>query len=124
MTAPSEADPTSRTYLPNTPRRARVKLQTSGFDLDAFDWTCFASGAFVSDRAELGRLARELAGPGPLVVLGDTVQDALAANAAGAAFVAVNTDPESLLAIAHSAVLAVDSLASPEFQQFVRSHTG
>ena len=108
----------------NTPRRARVKLRTSGFDLDAIDWDLFASGGFVTDRAELGRQARALAGDGPLVVLGDTAQDALAANAAGAAFVAVNTDPELLLAIADSAVLAVDSLASPEFVRFVESHVG
>ncbi len=108
----------------NTPRRARVKLRTSGFDLDAIDWDLFASGGFVTDRAELGRQARALAGDGPLVVLGDTVQDALAANAAGAAFVAVNTDPELLLAIADSAVLAVDSLASDEFARFVESHSG
>lgn len=108
----------------NTPRRARVKLRTSGFDLDAFDWSCFASGAFVSDREQLGRQARALAGPGPLVVLGDTVQDVLAANAAGAAFVAVNTDPDLLLAIADDAVLAVGSLASAEFLDFVATYTG
>ena len=46
------------------------------------------------------------------------------ANAAGAAFVAVNTDPGLLLEIADSAVLAVDSLASPDFVDFVASHTG
>lgn len=108
----------------NTPRRARVKLRTSGFDLDTIDWDLFASGAYVSDRAELGRQARALAGDGPLVVLGDTPQDALAANAAGAAFVAVNTDPDLLFGIAESAVLAVDSLASDEFVRFVESYSG
>ncbi|MBP8918971.1 MAG: haloacid dehalogenase-like hydrolase [Micropruina sp.] len=103
----------------NTPARARTKLGTSGFDLEQIDWDCFASGAYVSDRAELGRRARALAGDGPLVVLGDTVQDAIAAEAAGATFVAVNTDPEQLAAIAGLAVLAVDSLASPAFAEFV-----
>ena len=53
------------------------------------------------------------------MVLGDTVQDAIAAEAAGATFVAVNTDPEQLAAIAGLAVLAVDSLASPAFAEFV-----
>ena len=108
----------------NTPRRAKVKLRSSGFDLDAIDWALFASGGYVTDRAQLGRQARTLAGDGPLVVLGDTVQDALAANAAGAAFVAVNTEPELLLEIADSAVLAVDSLSSPDFLAFVESHQG
>ncbi|MFT4293794.1 MAG: haloacid dehalogenase-like hydrolase [Micropruina sp.] len=108
----------------NTPLRARTKLQTSGFDLDAIDWTCFASGGFVSDRAELGRQARALAGEGPLVVLGDTMQDVLAAEAAGAAFVAVNTDPAVLATIAGAAVLAVSTLASPEFADFVHSYRG
>jgi len=108
----------------NTPRRAKVKLQTSGFDLAAIDWTLFASGGFVTDRAQLGRQARALAGEGPLVVLGDTLQDALAARAAGASFVAVNTDAQLLEALAGSAVLAVDSLASDEFLAFVESHTG
>lgn len=108
----------------NTPRRARVKLGTSGFDLDAIDWDLFASGAFVNDRAELGRQARTLAGDGPLVVLGDTAQDALAAKAAEAAFIAVNTDPELLSMIAGSAVLAVDSLASAEFVRYVEAHAG
>ena len=101
-----------------------MKLRSSGFDLDAIDWTLFASGAYVTDRAELGRQARALAGDGPLVVLGDTVQDALAADAAGAAFVAVNTDADLLLALADSAVLAVGSLLSPSFLAFVESHTG
>lgn len=108
----------------NTPLRARTKLRTSGFDLDAVDWDCFASGAFVSDRAELGRQARRLAGEGPLVVLGDTVQDALAAEAASAAFVAVNTDPTQLEQLADRAVLAVSSLAEPGFAAFVRDHRG
>lgn len=108
----------------NTPRRAKVKLQTSGFDLAAIDWTLFASGGFVTDRAQLGRQARALAGEGPLVVLGDTLQDALAARAAGASFVAVNTDAQLLEALAGSAVLEVDSLASDEFLAFVESHTG
>lgn len=108
----------------NTPLRARTKLRTSGFDLDAIDWDCFASGAFVSDRAELGRQARRLAGDGPLVVLGDTVQDALAAEAAEAEFVAVNTDPALLEQIAHRSVLAVSSLADPAFAAFVRDHRG
>ena len=108
----------------NTPRRARVKLQTSGFDLDLIDWNLFASGGFVSDRAELGRRARALAGDGPLLVLGDTAQDAIAAAAADAAFVAVNTDPDQLRAIADSAVLAVNSLESPAFVDFVASYPG
>lgn len=108
----------------NTPRRARVKLRTSGFDLDLIDWELFASGGFVSDRAELGRQARALAGDGPLLVLGDTAQDAIAAEAAGAVFVAVNTDADQLQAIAGSAVLAVESLSSPEFVDFVASYRG
>lgn len=108
----------------NTPLRARTKLRTSGFDLDAIDWTCFASGAYVSDRAELGRQARVIAGDGPLVVLGDTAQDALAAEAAQASFIAVNTDPVVLATIADRAVLAVSSLASREFVDYVHSLRG
>lgn len=108
----------------NSPLRARAKLGTSGFDLDAIDWNCFASGAYVSDRAELGRQARALAGDGPLVVLGDTALDAMAAAAADAAFVAVNTDPAVLATIADRAVLAVSSLAAPEFIDFVHTHRG
>lgn len=108
----------------NSPLRARTKLSTSGFDLDAIDWECFASGAYVSDRAELGRRARALAGGGPLVVLGDTALDAVAAEAADAAFVAVNTDPVVLATIADRAVLAVCSLAAPEFIDFVQTHRG
>ncbi len=108
----------------NTPLRARTKLRTSGFDLDAIDWDCFASGAYVSDRAELGRQARVLAGDGPLVVLGDTALDAMAAEAAQASFVAVNTDPAVLATIADRAVLAVSSLASREFVDFVHSLQG
>lgn len=108
----------------NSPLRARAKLGTSGFDLDAIDWDCFASGAYVSDRAELGRRARALAGSGPLVVLGDTALDATAADAADAAFVAVNTDPAILATIADRAVLAVSSLAAPEFVEFVQTHRG
>ena len=108
----------------NTPRRAKVKLRTSGFDLNEIDWTLFASGGYVTDRTELGRQARARAGDGPLVVLGDTAQDALAANAAGAAFVAVNTEPHLLEALADSAVLAVASLASEAFRAFVESHSG
>ncbi|MFT4217971.1 MAG: haloacid dehalogenase-like hydrolase [Micropruina sp.] len=108
----------------NTPLRARTKLRTSGFDLDAIDWDCFASGGYVSDRAELGRQARVLAGDGPLVVLGDTAQDALAARAAQASFVAVNTDPAVLATIADQAVLAVSSLASKDFIGFVHTLQG
>lgn len=108
----------------NTPLRARTKLRTSGFDLDAIDWDCFASGGYVSDRAELGRQARVLAGDGPLVVLGDTAQDALAAEAAQASFVAVNTDPLVLATLADRAVLAVSSLASQEFLDFVHALQG
>jgi len=108
----------------NTPLRAATKLRTSGFATDAVDWALFASGGFVSDRAELGRQARVLAGDGPLVVVGDTEQDALAAAAAGAAFVAVNGDRHVLARIAGEAVLAVESLASRKFVDFVASHRG
>ncbi|MFT4224891.1 HAD family hydrolase [Micropruina sp.] len=108
----------------NTPLRARTKLRTSGFDLDAIDWNCFASGAYVSDRAELGLQARVIAGDGPLIVLGDTAQDALAAEAAQASFVAVNTDPAVLATIADRSVLAVSSLASREFLDFAHSLRG
>lgn len=108
----------------NTPRRARVKLTTSGFNSDLINWALFASGGYVTDRAELGRRARSLAGDGPLVVFGDTAQDALAADAAGAAFVAVNTDPVRLAALADSAVLALTSLADAEFVAFVQEYTG
>ena len=50
--------------------------------------------------------------------------DAIAAEAAGAVFVAVNTDADQLQAIAGSAVLAVESLSSPEFVDFVASYRG
>ncbi len=108
----------------NTPLRARTKLRTSGFDLDAVDWNLFASGGYVSDRAELGRQARLLAGDGSLLVLGDTALDAVAAEAAEASFVAVNTDPVVLATIAERAVLAVSSLDSPDFVEFVASLRG
>lgn len=58
------------------------------------------------------------------MVFGDTAQDALAADAAGAAFVAVNTDPVRLAALADSAVLALTSLADAEFVAFVQEYTG
>ena len=64
-----------------------------------------------------------ITGPGD-TLFGDTAQDAIAAEAAGAVFVAVNTDADQLQAIAGSAVLAVESLSSPEFVDFVASYRG
>lgn len=101
----------------NTPARIRTKLFTAGIDLSHFDMGMSASGRFVSDRNDLGVQVRELSGDDTLVVVGDTIHDWHAAQAADATFVAVNADPDKLVALAPHAIAAVESFEDPAFRR-------
>lgn len=80
----------------NSKVRARVKLQSAGYDLDVFDWGHSFFGEIYPDRAALAQAAARAVHQGVLV--GDTGGDGVAANAGGFAFVAVTTggnEPET-----------------------------
>lgn len=101
----------------NTPSRIRTKLFTAGIDMQHFDMLTSASGGFVSERRLLGVQAREQSGDDTLIVVGDTVHDVEAAEAAEAHFIAVNADAEALAELADHAVAAVQSFQDPAFTQ-------
>lgn len=99
----------------NTPSRIRTKLFTSGIDPSTFDMATSASGAFVSDRSELGRQIRERSGEDLLLVVGDRPADLLVADVADARFLAVTDDPVVRERVAPRALAVVEALQDPAF---------
>lgn len=98
----------------NSEDRARLKLRSAGLSPDNFDWTASFFGGSAGSRLDLTHAAAEHAARHGLVpvVIGDTVADSVAADAAAIEFIGVATGVYSaaeLRAAAH--VLVVDDLA-------------
>jgi len=99
----------------NSEARARLKLRSAGLDPEHFDWSSSFFGGESVSRIELTRAAASYADTQGLepVVVGDTVADSQAAEAAGIDFIGVATgvyDVAELGATTH--VLVVDSLGT------------
>jgi phosphoglycolate phosphatase-like HAD superfamily hydrolase len=95
--------------------RAELKLFSAGLDTDLFDWDSSFFGDAVDARPELTRRAAVHAAERSLrpIVVGDTVADGRAADAAGIDFVGVATgvyDVTALREVPHLAV--VEDLAT------------
>lgn len=77
----------------NSEVRARLKLRSAGLSADHFDWSASFFGHAAGSRIDLTRAASAYAAEHGLipVVIGDTVADSQAAEAAGIGFIGVAT---------------------------------
>jgi len=97
----------------NSPLRARYKLDGAGLDVGLFDWDASSFGHEARVRSDLTRQAAVALAGAPVVIVGDTPADGVAAVAAGFPFVAVATgayDVEALRAPDAHADLVVPDL--------------
>jgi phosphoglycolate phosphatase len=96
----------------NSPLRARYKLDGAGLDVDLFDWDASFFGHEARIRSDLTRRAAEALAGAPVVIIGDTPADGVAAEAAGFPFVAVATGAYDVAQLqepeAHAAVVVAD----------------
>ncbi|MDQ0743188.1 phosphoglycolate phosphatase [Clavibacter sp. B3I6] len=99
----------------NSPLRARYKLDGAGLDVDLFDWDASFFGDEARIRSDLTRRAAAALAGVPVVIIGDTPADGVAAEAAGFPFVAVSTGAYDVAQLrqpdAHAAIV-VEDLAS------------
>ena len=97
----------------NSAARARYKITGAGFDADLFDWGFSYFGDRSPVRSEVTLRARAAVGDARVVIVGDTPNDGVAADAAGMEFIAVATGAFSAADLeATSATLVVDDLVS------------
>ncbi len=98
----------------NSEARARLKLHSAELSPDPFDWSvsCFGEDAVTRDELTLAAAANSaLRGLVPVVV-GDTVADSRAAEAAGIDFIGVATGIYTVVQLrATTNILVVDDLA-------------
>lgn len=95
----------------NSAARSRFKISGAGFDADLFDWEHSYFGNTSPVRTELTLRARAELGDARVIIIGDTPNDANAADAAGFEFFAVATgafSPQKLRET--SALVVVDDL--------------
>lgn len=87
---------TSGLLTGNSAARARYKVTGAGLDADLFDWEHSYFGERDPMRTDLTRRARAELPDARIVIIGDTPNDGLAADAAGMEFLAVGTGAYSL----------------------------
>jgi phosphoglycolate phosphatase len=97
----------------NSAARSRFKITGAGLDAGAFDWDHSYFGNTSPARTELTLRARAELGDTRVIIIGDTPNDANAADAASFEFFAVATGAFSTDALREtSALVVVDDLAS------------
>jgi len=97
----------------NSAARARYKITGAGFDADLFDWEHSYFGERSPLRSELTLRARAAVGDARVVIIGDTPNDDVAAQAAGMEFIAVATGAFTTEQLREThAVVVVDDLVS------------
>ena len=97
----------------NSAARARYKVTGAGFAESSFDWTRSYFGERSPIRAEITLRARAALGTSPIVIIGDTPNDGVAALEAGMTFLAVATGAYTAAELAAtSAALVIDDLES------------
>ncbi|TBN56966.1 HAD family hydrolase [Glaciihabitans arcticus] len=87
---------TSGLLTGNSAARARYKVTGAGLSADLFDWEHSYFGERDPLRTDLTRRARAELPDARIVIIGDTPNDGLAADAAGMEFLAVGTGAFSL----------------------------
>ena len=97
----------------NSEMRTRYKMEGAGLDAGLFDWAHSYFGDVSPTRSEITqRAARDLAGH-RVVIIGDTPNDGVGAEAAGIPFIAVATGHYSVDELEQSsALLVVPNLAT------------
>jgi phosphoglycolate phosphatase len=99
----------------NSPLRARYKLDGAGLDVGLFDWDASFFGHEARIRSDLTRRAAAALTGLPVVIIGDTPADGVAAEAAGFPFVAVATGAYGVERLrapdAHAAIVVPDVAA-------------
>ncbi len=98
----------------NSEARARLKLHSAGLSPDPFDWYASCFGGDAVTRVELTRASASYAAQYGLVpvVVGDTVADSRAAEAAGIDFIGVATGVYTVAELSSTTnILVVDDLA-------------
>jgi len=97
----------------NSAARARYKVTGAGFPASAFDWNRSYFGERSPIRSELTLRARAALGSAPIVIIGDTPNDGVAADAAAMSFLAVATGAYTTDELrATSASLVIDDLVT------------
>lgn len=97
----------------NSPGRARAKFDGAGLDADLFDWEHSYFGNRARARSEVTANARAGLGDAPVVIIGDTPTDDVAAQSAGIPFIAVATGIYSTEDLRNTgAIVVLDDLAS------------
>ncbi|OAM77611.1 HAD family hydrolase [Devosia elaeis] len=97
----------------NSEMRSRHKLGGAGLDLDLIDWDVSFFGARSRVRPDLALAARSALPNSPMIIVGDTPFDGIAAAAADIPFIAVCTGTYGREAFVDVATLAVvDDLTS------------
>ena len=97
----------------NSAARARFKTAGAGFSADLFDWDFSFFGDRSPVRSELTLRARAAVGDARVIIVGDTPNDGVAADAAGMEFFAVATGAFTAPELREtSAVLVVEDLVT------------
>lgn len=91
LAACSERGWTNALLTGNSPVRSRVKLEGAGLGPELFDWDRSFFGSTARERSEITRAAKAALPEETLVIIGDTLRDDEAAQAAGIPFIGVAT---------------------------------
>lgn len=97
----------------NSAARARYKVTGAGLDAALFDWDFSFFGDRSPVRSELTQRARAAVGDARVIIIGDTPNDGVAADAAGMEFIAVATGAFTADKLREtSATLVIDDLVT------------
>ncbi|MGV8969827.1 MAG: HAD family hydrolase [Microbacteriaceae bacterium] len=91
----------------NSAARARYKISGAGFDASVFEWEHSYFGERSPVRSDLTLRARKELGDARVVIIGDTPNDDVAAQAAGMEFIGVATGAFTAEVLRSTAAIAV-----------------